>query len=457
MRFWRENKRLMVGLGAAFFVLLIFWPSIIGNPQASSESGGWKRFFGEPMIARFWRKKNQEFIGMSNTLYEKLTEEKGLYSPKGEKVATLHGKTRRANGDLGVYSGMLKKRMLVVPPSPYRLRPSETMHDLYWWKRLTSDRVYLSKYGSLREVKTDYDLGWGFKGDMLGVSRDDVKLWLRQLYFVRELVKLAVDSRVASVKDIQALPPREAGTKDYGDFIREYPVKVDLTTDLEPLMKFVTGLNGQHGRIIEINPHRQERSNSDGPGSRFVTIAKVQIEAGSPKAIQKGDWLIVRRVAPTAEAEKAKVKRNIEASMEYLGLAIVEECDGSDVLTVRIEPDSLAIDEDGAEVEIRADKVIETADGETARALRDDEKGDRVSTRFFVLNKMEITTGKPQLLFDKKGNPEKIIPPKLEVSLEVSAISFIDPEAGKSKGKKGKKRYGTTKQRPLKRRTFRSY
>jgi len=260
--FWEQNKHLVYGLLAAAVILIVLWPS-----------------FGEgrPGIVRMFRSEYAQYERKERDNAKKI---KKYYNPKNERAGTVISEAKRFNRGLAEQYRTLRNFVIFIPPAPYRIPSWEAEKQGKFLKiQAKWHRIELVRYASLRRVEIiDPSFGMDFSG--MPPEEDKLPLFLRQAAMIDDLVHKAVDSGVQRIDSITPMAPVETGPLNRDNFLRLYPVRMEIAAPYEAIIKFINSFDGFHGTVTtagtELDPQTDQRA----------TI--VEIDVGSSDGLTAG-------------------------------------------------------------------------------------------------------------------------------------------------------------------------
>jgi len=215
MEFWEDNKRVILGCGAALLVLLALY-----------------LFFLGPM----WRKVKS--LGEEN---EKLGKQVGKYYPEGGvTVGNLKGVFELSNAKLRErYEDLVGKMEQTLKP-PFVVPEGEPQPGLYFRMKLSEKQYEMLFYVSTRGMDSiDRSLGFGEN-----VPPDEaVPELLNQLASACEIVRAAADAGVKTVSSITHKGVTKRGAPGYGEFLEEHGMALTMRCTLKSLITFVHSMD----------------------------------------------------------------------------------------------------------------------------------------------------------------------------------------------------------------------
>ncbi len=215
MEFWEDNKKVIVGCGAALLVLLAAY-----------------LFFLGPM----WRK-----VGSLGEENGKLSSELASYYPEGGvTVENLKGVFELSNAKLKQeYGGLVGKMAQTLKP-PFVVPEDEPQPGFYFRRKLSEKQYELLFYSSTRGMDSiDRSLGFGEN-----VPPDEsVPELLNQLASACEIVRTAADAGVKTVSSIAHQGVQKRALPGYAPFLEERGMALSMRCTLESLMKFIHSLD----------------------------------------------------------------------------------------------------------------------------------------------------------------------------------------------------------------------
>ena len=257
MGFWEENKKLCLGLLAAFVALLVLWPSF-GN--------------GRPGILRFWAPTYGKLEEDEGTNAEKIDK---LFNKKNQLTSEVISQAKRFNSELSQQYRELRNHVIFIPPRPFRIAPQEPLPGLKFLEIQTKIHTgELLRYISLRNVLID-DKYFGL--DQGGVPPEEKRLalLLRQAAIIDDLVRKAADCGVRSIDRVIYFEPVKAGPINRPHFLKTYPVRMHVGAPVEAIMKFTNTLDGYHGKVTQAGTSTRKE------GREMISERVIRIDVGS--------------------------------------------------------------------------------------------------------------------------------------------------------------------------------
>ncbi len=218
MRFWEENGKLAKGLVVALLALIAMYTVVSWQTSAKERD-------------------TTRYEGLSKTLK---AQRKGVYDID-DAITAL----RRSSEGLDAEVKSLMKRVEIpfhpwttIPPayeaspgSYFRLKHAEQRDELNIACQVGSPQGEAVKL-------TDQTLGFR---DILDkpLNNKQAQENLNRLSIVVRLVKLLAASGVAEIVKISPDEPVKTGPAGHAPIMREYPVKIQVRTRIDPLMKFL--------------------------------------------------------------------------------------------------------------------------------------------------------------------------------------------------------------------------
>ncbi len=178
----------------------------------------------------------KESEALSAEFKEKIGRKKELISgQEGPPTRMLIKSIHRANESLyNVYREGVEKLNLIEP----ELLPENTPRpNIYWLDILRRARAELRAKARKSEVQIPAGLSFG--DDM--PDADDVPNLLRRLEIVKEILTLAINSKVKSVADVQ-LGSEEIIESSGEPFLGKFPLSFSIAGNLESVVCFIHSL-----------------------------------------------------------------------------------------------------------------------------------------------------------------------------------------------------------------------
>ena len=287
--FWEQNKRLIYGLLASLIILGVLGPSF-------SE--------GRPGIVRFIFKEPYDRAASTEKENAKKIEE--YYNPRNQLAGSVIAEAGRFNTGLEDQYRSLRNFVIFIPPEPYRIASWEPEKQGKFLKiQAKSHRIDLIRYASLRMVEiADPSFGLDFSG--MPPEEDKLPLLLRQAAMIDDLVRKAVDSGVERIDRITPMQPFETGPLNRDEFLKLYPVRMEISAPFDAIMKFANTFDGFHGTITEAGTESDPES-----GQRAIIV---EIDIGSADGLTLQTDLYFTIFDETADEE---------VGLRYTGRAIV--------------------------------------------------------------------------------------------------------------------------------------
>ena len=243
MEFWEDNKLAITGCGVALLVSLLLYV-----------------FFFAP-------------IGRSVTALAHENEEWGkkvaeYYPEGGMSVDLLLSGFQLSNVELRKRFEILEEKMTAQADEAFVVPVDEPQPGFFFRRLLTKKRYELMFYASKRSLNSiDETLGFGEN-----VPEDEaVPGMLSDLTSACEIVKIAADSGVRTVKKIEHTGVSEKGAPGLNPFIEEHGLRMSMACDLGGLMKFLHGL-GESRRFFGVRGLKVE-----SPGRGKEKLLEVDI------------------------------------------------------------------------------------------------------------------------------------------------------------------------------------
>jgi len=417
MKFWQQNKKLVVFLGVSLFVMLIFlywsafpipFTSRSGNPVVTRFGGkdamrdkAWveallsqklKDYYPEPELVPIQRSPTKELFYELADLFgfkvERPAPPGRAEPPDGTQALRDYTKALgEFEEELNGQKGDLQATMELVTYEPFRVPKWEEEPGFYFM------RTWRDQQGELEEIRAkleeknqnedlpvyfDPKIGFSFHTPP---SRSKTPFLLDQLSTVRDVIELALTHGINRIDNVVPSPRYEDKGSADSMFFSEYPVAFGMHGTLPAIMEFLNSLKGVHGEVVI-----DEKT-------KFHYVNR-----GSEHGLRSGEKVVVSR-------------------------------DGKFVTTATVE----AVGEDRARLAYRGfndglEKLEPAA-------------GDRVSNHFYVLR---------TLLIEPSRNPIYQAAGLLEMQISLAAVKFKEreekTEAKKKKGpwygKKGKGKAG---------------
>jgi hypothetical protein len=405
MRFWEENKKLVIGVGIALLVLLVLFPSLFG--------------FG-PVVWGWQRANYTMTVNQSETLERDLA---GLYVAGGKPTSDVIAAVEAHNRRLSEETDALKRAMMMVTPKPFRIPPFKTMKGVEAQIILSQARTNRLRYASVRGVDIGEGANYiGFrdaieKGQPLPENEEIISQWLLQLAAVDELVKAAVDARVMQIEAIDLLEPFKRGAivakplpegadpktppdyEFYPHLVRYFPIHLKLYCSLESLMTLAHSLEGLHGKVL--NYSRQADAKGVEQNTVELDLGKqhgLELATGDIDAVDRFTIFGSDASRPDGWIYKARTSRLISLDDTKSAWAVPSES------FPELEPD------------------------EQPRAQI--KPGDIASSRFYSVLDMKIISHEPEEAKGGGTGPIQVKPFRLEVDMWVAATVFLKVQQG---------------------------
>ena len=300
MRFWDENRKLIKGLIAAAVLILLAKYVVIGRyenmvvgvqserkelkPQLVSAAEGRQPI---KLAMQGYRETNRKLIDRKDSLKKQLQVE--------------------FPGWTGIPEGR-------DPAEYFRTEFSKRRHDL---NTLCAGRVNLD----------DPNLGFEPKAKL---NRKSAQEDLRRLSIVEKLVKLLVDAKVHTVRSIKHDEPSLTGAflreknpaykanakiaalkqkyiiTKYPEFIREYPTRIELFSELDPLMKFLHSVRQENQFLVILSLDIRSAAGQEDSDGRLLTpgMLKVVITAAGMSFLTEEEVEEIEKKMPTPKRAK---------------------------------------------------------------------------------------------------------------------------------------------------------
>jgi len=217
VRFWEENGKLVKGLIVALLALIAMYTVVSWQTTAKERDTG-------------------RYEELSETLK---AQRKGVYDID-DAVTAL----RRSSEGLDAEVKSLMKRVEIpfhpwtkIPPA-YEASPGSYFMLKHAEQR---DELYIAcQVGSQGKAVEITDRTLGFHGILdKPLNNKEAEENLNRLSIVVRLVKLLAQSGVAEIVKISPGEPVKTGPAGHAPIMREYPVRIQVRTRIDPLMKFL--------------------------------------------------------------------------------------------------------------------------------------------------------------------------------------------------------------------------
>jgi hypothetical protein len=371
-RLWEQNKSLVIVAGTCAVLLFVVRPNVFD-------------FDAPPLAGWLGRGWGGEYADLEEQ-NEKLDQKLKPFQAGGERIDDIAHQVAVSNARLQRNFDDYVHALAFVPYQPF-LPPVDESPGHYFRETLTRTRDRLLQYGSLRFVGVGRGLGFErFDGGAVPSNREVPQL-LRQLAVADTFVRRCADFQIASTRIEEFGTVRTTGTHGRR-FIREYPFTVKLSAGYDELTRFLDGLHGHQAGVkaVEKNPVR-------------VLVERVTLNAGTAAGIHRDERFVLFK--------RAKGK---PCKLTYVGLAKVV---------------SVADSESVAEV-IEESLPPERLDRDKREGL-EIAPGDLASTGFFKVDALAVVGIKGEIAArDKRGIPNRVVPNRLNVTMELAAIDFYN-------------------------------
>ncbi len=241
MRFWEDNRKFLTGLGIAFLCLLAGKYAIVNPVTRAAEQAG------NELKNRARKLRNQR---------------KGTYELDDAARAF-----KRSNAKLDAEIKALMERV-EIPFHDWTEIPRawENEPGAYFATKHAEQRDELFRVcqvGAKGEAVKLSDEELGFGAELKGpLDNKGAQENLNRLSIVRRVVELLAGAGVTEIVSISPGKPVKTGPPGYGAIMREYPVRINVKTRLDPLMKFL---------------HNVRR-----PGDFFLVVRGLDVKAYDP-------------------------------------------------------------------------------------------------------------------------------------------------------------------------------
>jgi hypothetical protein len=256
--FWEQNRKLCYGLLIALVLLLVLWPSFRE---------------GRPAVISFYKSRYRKLETDEKTNAKDIRK---YYDQSNQRMSSVISQAKRFNMGLTQQYRELRNCAVFIPPMPFRIASWEPLKGLKFLEIQTKTHtVDLQRYMSLRDVY----IGDQFFGlDLGGVPPEESRLplLLRQLAMIDDLVRKATDCGVRRIDRVIPMAPMETGPLNRANFLKVYPVRMEIGGSFESVMKFVNCLDGYHGRVIGLGTE----SRREGDSVFSETIVEVDVGTG---------------------------------------------------------------------------------------------------------------------------------------------------------------------------------
>ena len=247
MKFWEENRRLVKGLIAAAVLFGVAKLVVIRRYESMTE------------------KVETERSDVRVELEPFHSNDMGV-----QPISYAMQSCREANGGLEKEKQHLKKRLQTAFPDwtkiPEKRNPAEYFRTQHSKVRLNCNTLCAGRVNL-----EDPDLGFELSSRL---DKESAQENLRRLSIVERLVRLLVDARAHTIGSVKHDEPKLTGAwlreknpdykpsskvaslrqkyiiRKYPEFIREYPTRIELIADIDPLMKFLHSVRKEHQFLV---------------------------------------------------------------------------------------------------------------------------------------------------------------------------------------------------------------
>jgi hypothetical protein len=429
MRFWEENKKLIVFAGVSLFSLMLFlyWSfpgqekGIFPWPFEKKEETTYRRVLAWP-----WGKPaaitEHKVNGLARQLKDYYPDEElepVWHSPISEAMyevgqiigvsfsrpdTTIDVKPEKGTvplrdflKDVNIYEtelgnryDMLQETLSHVTYQPFRIPKWQVEEAGFYFMQLKQQ--VQAELDSIKEeleennphkgsISYSYDARLGYNY-VTPPTRARAPFLMIQMGIIRDVVELAFRCGIMRVKKILPAQKMDKRGSEGEIFFEEYPINFEMNGDFPSIKRFLNSLDGVHGKLV-IDP----------------TTGMLFVSQGSKHGLREGERLIITR------------------GKEFVATASVS--------AIQPEKARLSLHEfnDGY-------KKIEP------------QTGDRVWNHFYVLRTMKMTP------ITDNQNPIYAQAGMLMVNIKLAAVRFTEGEtvqgSGSSSRKKGKKKGKTS-------------
>jgi hypothetical protein len=419
MRFWEENKKLVIFAGVSLFSLLLFlywslfpwpfgestapnyrrvlaWPW--GKPAAITERkvlglvGALKDYFPDEELVPVWHSPASEAmyeIGQIVGVPVSRPDNKKNPEPEAGTVP-LRDFLKEVNNyetELGSRYDMLLETLSHITYQPFRVPKWEVGEAGFYFMQLKQQmQAELDKIVEDLE-ETDphkgtiayaYDerLGYDFVNPP---ARAKAAFLLIQMGIIRDVIELAFRNGIMRVTTISPAQAPDKRGSEGERFFEEYPTNFVMNGDFPSIKKFLNALDGVHGQLV-IDPRTK----------------LLFINRGSKNGLYEGERLVITR------------------GKDFIATASVED----------LQPEKARL------------SLHEFNDGYNKT---EPQNGDRIWNHFYVLRTSKLTP--------ITQNPIDAQAGMLRMDIKLAAVKFTEGEtvqtAGSSPRKQGKKGKGS--------------
>ena len=430
MRFWEENRKLVIGTGAALLLLLILSPSLLGLG---------------PVVTRFQRGAFVSAETERENLQRKINE---LYNTNGELTSTVNSAVTELNEQLSYERETLRKTAAMIDYKPFRITEERSRGPKAMIIR-DAVRIERIRHASLRNVSVSENAEFfGFQAEIeSGVPPEDeetIAEWMLQLAAIDQIFKMAVDARV-DIETIERLPYFDRGAivpeppaenadpktaakqyKFYPLFIRYHPIHFKVLGSLDSLVTFLHSLDGLHGHLLG-----SEKATDPQTGEEQLVVT---IDLGTQHGLSE-DVQDIEAIDQFAIFGHEKYQNDPYVYKGRTSRLVSID----DTQSTWIVPKHSLLQED-----------IDLNDP-SAEAIASIREGDNVSSRFFSVLDVSVTSREPDMAKNSDGKMEPT-PARLEVDVWAAAVTFLDDPnpSGSSAGAARPSESGTAQARPRK-------
>jgi len=320
VRFWEENRRLVQGIVAAVILLAIARLIVIRRYEGKIE------------------KVRTDRVDLKEALAARAD---------GAQPASLAIRSyREANRKLAEDKAELKGKLGIQFPDWADKMPDGASPAVYFRQQAAKWREILSTECVGRVNLDDPDLGFdpGRQLDKKSAQED-----LRRLAVVVRLVRLLRDAKVHTIRSIQHDAPVLTGAwfreknpnyrpdarvaafrnkliiRKYPEFIREYPTRIELITELDPLMKFLHSVRQKDQFLVIRSLEAQSAAGEEDSDENVLPagMLRVHIAAAGMSFLAGDEVAEIEREAAKSAAPKPKAGKPVkkrEGPIEPLGV-----------------------------------------------------------------------------------------------------------------------------------------
>ena len=411
MRFWEENKKIVIFSGMLLLLVIVFrpwpllpWPitdskrPVLTWPWSSAASNSKSLVDRLSIKLQNYYPKEELKAEYPSPVHDLYIETLGSFgitvSQNGhqdgkitikEGLQTFNDAQRKLNAlqdQLDEYYSILQNLMAHVTYIPYRVPQwEEATPGMYFFQRAEDDSKELDGIRTaLDDKEKDYrlhfdkDLGMSM---VVPPNEKQTPYLLIQLGIIRDVTELAFRTGITRIDKILPSKSFEDKGSPEEEFFSEYPITFAMVGRLPSLMKFIRALNGVHGEL----------SFDEKSKSYFVDRGEMQgLYLGERVTVTRGDMFV----------NNAKV--------------------------INLEKERAQLDMD---------------DNDDGHKPPDPEPGDRVSNHFYMLRSLEMEPTRHHILGADNH---------LDFQIQIAAIRF--KEEAVSIVKKGGKKIYVKKKKP---------